>query len=186
MCNTTILPEFKIIVIIMKDEFECNSLCITSNIKKEKRPPSPEDDDVIILSDNDSPSPPMNGLSHFKELDTDLLMVRKLTLVRQLFGFFNSCENFLLRYDPQKSSPAERECIIKQLKEELRLEEAKLVLLKKLRQSQIQRDNLQKVRADWHIPRATLRCLTSVFVPSLAIKLVQLLCSSSSNTRNNY
>ncbi|KAM9323632.1 transcriptional repressor p66 alpha isoform 2-T3 [Pholidichthys leucotaenia] len=86
-------------------------------IKKEKRPPSPEDDDVIILSDNDSPSPPMNGLSHFKELDTDLLM---------------------------KSSPAEREHIIKQLKEELRLEEAKLVLLKKLRQSQIQRDTVQK------------------------------------------
>ncbi|KAM3604412.1 uncharacterized protein V6R79_010753 [Siganus canaliculatus] len=86
-------------------------------VKKEKRPPSPEDDDVIILSDNDSPSPPMNGLSHFKELDTDLLM---------------------------KSSPAERERIIKQLKEELRLEEAKLVLLKKLRQSQIQRDTLQK------------------------------------------
>uniref|UniRef100_A0A3B5BB51 Transcriptional repressor p66 alpha-like n=1 Tax=Stegastes partitus TaxID=144197 RepID=A0A3B5BB51_9TELE len=35
--------------------------------------------------------------------------------------------------------------IIKQLKEELRLEEAKLVLLKKLRQSQIQRDTLQKI-----------------------------------------
>ncbi|XP_051258144.1 transcriptional repressor p66 alpha isoform X2 [Dicentrarchus labrax] len=86
-------------------------------IKKEKRPPSPEDDDVIILSDNDSPSPPMNGLSHFKDLDTDLLM---------------------------KRSPVERERIIKQLKEELRLEEAKLVLLKKLRQSQIQRDTLQK------------------------------------------
>ncbi|XP_070774858.1 transcriptional repressor p66-alpha-like [Enoplosus armatus] len=89
-------------------------------IKREKRPPSPEDDDVIILSDNDSPSPPMNGLSHFKELDTDLLM---------------------------KSSPAERERIIKQLKEELRLEEAKLVLLKKLRQSQIQRETLQKPSA---------------------------------------
>nr|XP_046264462.1 transcriptional repressor p66-alpha-like isoform X2 [Scatophagus argus] len=86
-------------------------------IKREKRPPSPEDDDVIILSDNDSPSPPVNGLSHFKELDTDLLM---------------------------KSSPVERERIIKQLKEELRLEEAKLVLLKKLRQSQIQRDTIQK------------------------------------------
>ncbi|XP_020489713.2 transcriptional repressor p66 alpha isoform X4 [Labrus bergylta] len=86
-------------------------------VKREKRPPSPEDDDVIILSDNDSPSPPMNGLSHFKELDTALLM---------------------------KNSPEERERIIKQLKEELRLEEAKLVLLKKLRQSQIQRDTLQK------------------------------------------
>ncbi|CAB1317150.1 unnamed protein product [Coregonus sp. 'balchen'] len=42
-------------------------------------------------------------------------------------------------------SPEERDRIIKQLKEELRLEEAKLVLLKKLRQSQIQKDTLQKV-----------------------------------------
>ncbi|XP_033837984.1 transcriptional repressor p66 alpha-like isoform X1 [Periophthalmus magnuspinnatus] len=87
------------------------------SIKREKRPPSPEDDDVIILSDNDSPSPPMNGLSHFNKLDTELLM---------------------------KSSAEERGRIIKQLKEELRLEEAKLVLLKKLRQSQIQRDTIHK------------------------------------------
>ncbi|XP_077369719.1 transcriptional repressor p66-alpha-like isoform X2 [Festucalex cinctus] len=93
----------------------------SKGIKRETRPPSPEedddDDDVIILSDNDSPSPPMNGLNHLKELDTDFLM---------------------------KSSPGERERFIKQLKEELRLEEAKLVLLKKLRQSQLQRDTLQK------------------------------------------
>ncbi|XP_022534633.2 transcriptional repressor p66-alpha isoform X1 [Astyanax mexicanus] len=82
-----------------------------SEIKKEKRPPSP--DDVIVLSDNEPSSPQMNGVSHFKELDTDLLM---------------------------KSSPEEREHIIKQLKEELRLEEAKLVLLKKLRQSQIHKE----------------------------------------------
>ncbi|XP_029814488.1 transcriptional repressor p66-alpha [Manacus vitellinus] len=40
----------------------------------------------------------------------------------------------------RKSSPEERERMIKQLKEELRLEEAKLVLLKKLRQSQIQKE----------------------------------------------
>ncbi|EMP24108.1 Transcriptional repressor p66-alpha [Chelonia mydas] len=40
----------------------------------------------------------------------------------------------------KKSSPEERERMIKQLKEELRLEEAKLVLLKKLRQSQIQKE----------------------------------------------
>ncbi|XP_077580102.1 transcriptional repressor p66-alpha-like isoform X2 [Stigmatopora nigra] len=96
----------------------------SKGVKREKRPPSPEDeeeedddDDVIILSDNDSPSPPVNGVSHLKELDTELLM---------------------------KSSPAERERVIKRLKEELRLEEAKLVLLKKLRQSQLQRDCLQK------------------------------------------
>ncbi|XP_067109742.1 LOW QUALITY PROTEIN: transcriptional repressor p66-alpha-like [Osmerus mordax] len=90
----------------------------SSIIKREKRPPSPDDDDdVIILSDNDSPSPAMNGLSHLTELDTDLLM---------------------------KSSPEEREHIIQQLREELRLEEAKLVLLKKLRQSQVQKNALQK------------------------------------------
>ncbi|XP_026874724.2 transcriptional repressor p66-alpha-like isoform X2 [Electrophorus electricus] len=82
-----------------------------SDVKKEKRPLSP--DDVIVLSDNEPSSPQMNGAGHFKELDTDLLM---------------------------KSSPEERERIIKQLKEELRLEEAKLVLLKKLRQSQIHKD----------------------------------------------
>lgn len=45
----------------------------------------------------------------------------------------------------QKSSPSERERIIKQLQEELRLQEARLVLLKKLRQSQTQKDVAQKV-----------------------------------------
>ena len=51
----------------------------------------------------------------------------------------------------QKSSPEERERIIKQLKEELRLQEAKLVLLKKLRQSQIQKEStVQKVHARTH------------------------------------
>jgi hypothetical protein len=49
-------------------------------IKREPCPPSPDDDDdddddVIVLSDNDSCSPPMNGLNHFKEVDTVLLMV---------------------------------------------------------------------------------------------------------------
>lgn len=63
------------------------SLFISSSIKREKRPPSPEDDDVIILSDNDSPSPPMNGLSHFKELDTDLLMVRNTCRKQQVMHF---------------------------------------------------------------------------------------------------
>ncbi|XP_039622606.1 GATA zinc finger domain containing 2Ab isoform X1 [Polypterus senegalus] len=82
-----------------------------SEIKKDRRAPSP---DVIVLSDNEPSSPKMNGLSRFsKETNTEALM---------------------------KSSPEERERIIKQLKEELRLEEAKLVLLKKLRQSQIQKE----------------------------------------------
>uniref|UniRef100_A0A3B4GXV1 Transcriptional repressor p66-alpha-like n=1 Tax=Pundamilia nyererei TaxID=303518 RepID=A0A3B4GXV1_9CICH len=83
-----------------------------SDIKKERQPPSP--DDVIVLSDNEPSSPLMNGHC-FSKTDTDKLM---------------------------KSSPEERERIIKQLKEELRLQEAKLVLLKKLRQSQIQKESI--------------------------------------------
>lgn len=70
-------------------------------------------DDVIVLSD-EAPSPQVNGGNHLKELDMDVLM---------------------------RSSPKERERIIKQLKEELRLEEAKLILLKKLRQSQTHKDS---------------------------------------------
>ncbi|XP_063311429.1 transcriptional repressor p66-alpha isoform X5 [Pelobates fuscus] len=91
-----------------------------SDMKREKRVPSP---DVIVLSDNEPSSPRMNGLTRpAKEPNS---------------------EAFLLL---QKSSPEERERVIKQLKEELRLEEAKLVLLKKLRQSQIQKETApQKV-----------------------------------------
>ncbi|XP_051980434.1 transcriptional repressor p66-alpha-like [Xyrauchen texanus] len=86
-----------------------------SDIKQE-RPLTP--DDVIVLSDNEPSSPCMNGVSHsFKKMDTEMLM---------------------------KSCPSERERIIKQLQEELRLQEAKLVLLKKLRQSQTQKDAIQK------------------------------------------
>ncbi|KAM9331174.1 LOW QUALITY PROTEIN: transcriptional repressor p66-alpha [Gastrophryne carolinensis] len=91
-----------------------------SDMKREKRAPSP--DDVIVLSDNEPSSPRMNGLPRQKEPHS---------------------ETFLLL---QRSSPEERERIIKQLQEELRLEEAKLVLLKKLRQSQIQKETApQKV-----------------------------------------
>ncbi|XP_051025958.1 transcriptional repressor p66-alpha isoform X2 [Acomys russatus] len=84
-----------------------------SDMKSEKRPPSP---DVIVLSDSEQPSSPrVNGLTTaaLKDTSTEALL---------------------------KSSPEERERMIKQLKEELRLEEAKLVLLKKLRQSQIQKE----------------------------------------------
>ncbi|XP_055717800.1 transcriptional repressor p66 alpha-like isoform X4 [Salvelinus fontinalis] len=84
-----------------------------SDLKKERQPLSPNND-VIVLSDNEPSSPVMNGLNHFRKTDTDLLM---------------------------KSRPDERECIIKQLMEELRLQEAKLVLLKKLRQSQTQKES---------------------------------------------
>ncbi|XP_029469687.1 transcriptional repressor p66-alpha isoform X7 [Rhinatrema bivittatum] len=89
-----------------------------SEVKRERRVPSP---DIIVLSDNEPSSPRMNGFTKIalKESNTEALL---------------------------KSSPEERERMIKQLKEELRLEEAKLVLLKKLRQSQIQKEaTTQKV-----------------------------------------
>ncbi|KAM9503955.1 transcriptional repressor p66-alpha-like isoform 1-T1 [Salvelinus alpinus] len=84
-----------------------------SDVKKERQPLSPNND-VIVLSDNEPSIPVMNGLNYYKKTDTDLL---------------------------RKSRPDERERIIKQLKEELRLQEAKLVLLKKLRHSQIQKES---------------------------------------------
>ncbi|XP_023129406.1 GATA zinc finger domain containing 2Ab isoform X1 [Amphiprion ocellaris] len=99
-----------------------------SDIKKERQPPSP--DDVIVLSDNEPSSPLMNGHC-FTKTDTDKLM---------------------------KSSPEERERIIKQLKEELRLQEAKLVLLKKLRQSQIQKEStVQKASGSVATPPPLVR-----------------------------
>ncbi|XP_026160740.1 GATA zinc finger domain containing 2Ab isoform X1 [Mastacembelus armatus] len=99
-----------------------------SDVKKERQPPSP--DDVIVLSDNEPSSPLMNGHC-FTKTDTDKLM---------------------------KSSPQERERIIKQLKEELRLQEAKLVLLKKLRQSQIQKEStVQKATGSVATPPPLVR-----------------------------
>lgn len=99
-----------------------------SGIKNERQPPSP--DDVIVLSDNEPSSPLMNGHC-FTKTDTDKLM---------------------------KSSPEERERIIKQLKEELRLQEAKLVLLKKLRQSQIQKEStVQKATGSVATPPPLVR-----------------------------
>uniref|UniRef100_A0A3Q3VJP6 GATA-type domain-containing protein n=1 Tax=Mola mola TaxID=94237 RepID=A0A3Q3VJP6_MOLML len=99
-----------------------------SVVKKERQPPSP--DDVIVLSDNEPSSPVMNGHCITKT-DTDKLM---------------------------KSSPEERERIIKQLKEELRIQEAKLVLLKKLRQSQIQKEStVQKASGSVSTPPPLVR-----------------------------
>ncbi|KAM7410207.1 hypothetical protein PAMA_001585 [Pampus argenteus] len=99
-----------------------------SDVKRERQPPSP--DDVIVLSDNEPSSPLMNGHC-FMKTDTDKLM---------------------------KSSPEERERIIKQLKEELRLQEAKLVLLKKLRQSQIQKEStVQKATGSVATPPPLVR-----------------------------
>ncbi|XP_054506200.2 transcriptional repressor p66-alpha isoform X2 [Agelaius phoeniceus] len=79
--------------------------------RREQRVPSP---DVIVLSDNEPSSPRVNGLARLAlpEPGTEALL----------------------------RSPEQRERLIKQLQEELRLEEAKLVLLKKLRQSQSQKE----------------------------------------------
>ncbi|XP_032877800.1 transcriptional repressor p66-alpha-like, partial [Amblyraja radiata] len=100
-------------------------------MKKVKRPLSP---DIIVLSDNEPSSPRLNGLSkELRSANTDDIM---------------------------KSTPEERERMIKQLKEELRLEEAKLVLLKKLRQSQIQKEaTIPKVN--------TVRAVGTVIPPPL-------------------
>ncbi|XP_036306382.1 transcriptional repressor p66-alpha isoform X7 [Pipistrellus kuhlii] len=100
-----------------------------SDIKPEKRAPSP---DVIVLSDNEQPaSPRVNGLPKetLQETSTEDLM---------------------------KSSPEERERMIKQLKEELRLEEAKLVLLKKLRQSQIQKETTTQKTSSTRMPGSVI------------------------------
>ncbi|XP_048198621.1 transcriptional repressor p66-alpha isoform X2 [Perognathus longimembris pacificus] len=129
-----------------------------SDMKPEKRPPSP---DVIVLSDNEQPSSPrVNGLAKLalEETGTEALL---------------------------KSSPEDREQMIKQLKEELRLEEAKLVLLKKLRQSQIQKEaTAQKpagsagsavttppplVRGTQNIPASKTSLQTSARMPSSVI-----------------
>ncbi|ELW67120.1 Transcriptional repressor p66-alpha [Tupaia chinensis] len=112
-----------------------------SDMKSERRPPSP---DVIVLSDNEQPSSPrVNGLTKeaLMETSTEALM---------------------------KSSPEERERMIKQLKEELRLEEAKLVLLKKLRQSQIQKEaTAQKPAGKPSLQTSSTRMPGSIIPPPL-------------------
>uniref|UniRef100_A0A4W5M8N3 GATA zinc finger domain containing 2B n=1 Tax=Hucho hucho TaxID=62062 RepID=A0A4W5M8N3_9TELE len=88
------------------------------DVDRERHTPSP---DVIILSDNEASSP--RGMPHPGER----LHQANLEIFKGKNG-------------------EERQHMIKALREELRLEEARLVLLKKLRQSQIQKENVvQKV-----------------------------------------
>uniref|UniRef100_A0A8C7LYE8 GATA-type domain-containing protein n=1 Tax=Oncorhynchus mykiss TaxID=8022 RepID=A0A8C7LYE8_ONCMY len=88
------------------------------DVDRERHTPSP---DVIILSDNEASSP--RGTPHPGER----LHQANLEIFKGKNG-------------------DERQQMIKALREELRLEEARLVLLKKLRQSQIQKENVvQKV-----------------------------------------
>ncbi|XP_065327506.1 transcriptional repressor p66-beta [Pelmatolapia mariae] len=84
----------------------------------ERRTPSP---DVIILSDNEASSPRTTPRPEERVHKANLDMFKGKT-------------------------GEERQQMIKALREELRLEEARLVLLKKLRQSQMQKENVvQKV-----------------------------------------
>ncbi|KAM9307074.1 transcriptional repressor p66-beta [Pholidichthys leucotaenia] len=84
----------------------------------DRRTPSP---DVIILSDNEASSPRTSPRPEERAHQANLDMFKGKT-------------------------GEERQQMIKALREELRLEEARLVLLKKLRQSQLQKENVvQKV-----------------------------------------
>ncbi|XP_045574457.1 transcriptional repressor p66-beta isoform X6 [Salmo salar] len=88
------------------------------DVDRERHTPSP---DVIVLSDNEASSP--RGPSQGEER----LRAANLEMFKGKTG-------------------EERQKMIRALREELRLEEARLVLLKKLRQSQMQKENLvQKV-----------------------------------------
>ncbi|XP_066530883.1 transcriptional repressor p66-beta isoform X2 [Hoplias malabaricus] len=89
-----------------------------SGVERERRTPSP---DVIILSDNEASSPRSTPHPEERHHLPNLEMFKGKT-------------------------GEERQQMIKALREELRLEEARLVLLKKLRQSQMQKENVvQKV-----------------------------------------
>ncbi|KAL4624810.1 transcriptional repressor p66-beta-like isoform X2 [Arapaima gigas] len=88
------------------------------DLERERRTPSP---DVIVLSDNEASSPRATTQAEEKIRAANLEMFKG-------------------------KSGEERQQMIKALREELRLEEARLVLLKKLRQSQMQKENVvQKV-----------------------------------------
>ncbi|KAG5856506.1 hypothetical protein ANANG_G00008670 [Anguilla anguilla] len=88
------------------------------DVDRDRHTPSP---DVIVLSDNEASSP--RGSSRAE----DRLRAANVEMFKG-------------------KSDEERQQMIKALREELRLEEARLVLLKKLRQSQMQKENLvQKV-----------------------------------------
>ncbi|XP_058862404.1 transcriptional repressor p66-beta-like [Acipenser ruthenus] len=97
------------------------------DVDRERRTPSP---DIIVLSDNEASSPRSNCCVEERVKAASLEMFKG-------------------------RSVEERQQMIKQLQDELRLEEARLVLLKKLRQSQIQKENVvQKVPVVQNTPSA--------------------------------
>ncbi|KAF0047732.1 hypothetical protein F2P81_001365 [Scophthalmus maximus] len=95
------------------------------DVEHDRRTPSP---DVIILSDNEASSPRTTPRPEERLHQANLDMFKG-------------------------KSGEERQQMIKALREELRLEEARLVLLKKLRQSQMQKENVvQKVAVVQNAP----------------------------------
>ncbi|XP_068108533.1 transcriptional repressor p66-beta isoform X2 [Hyperolius riggenbachi] len=103
--------------------------------------PSP---DVIVLSDNEASSPRSSSRTEDRIKVANLEMFKGKTM-------------------------EERQQFIKHLKEELRLEEARLVLLKKLRQSQLQKENvLQKNPVAQNAATIVQPSPTHVGQPSLA------------------
>lgn len=75
------------------------------------------------------------------------ILVSALLSPPKRFRLSPLCPAELSPFSLQGKSLEERQQLIKQLRDELRLEEARLVLLKKLRQSQLQKENVvQKVR----------------------------------------
>ncbi|XP_041099091.1 transcriptional repressor p66-beta isoform X2 [Polyodon spathula] len=97
------------------------------DVDRERRTPSP---DIIVLSDNEASSPRSNCCMEERVKAASLEMFKG-------------------------RSVEERQQMIKLLQDELRLEEARLVLLKKLRQSQIQKENVvQKVPVVQNAPSA--------------------------------
>lgn len=115
-----------------------------SVVDRERHTPSP---DVIVLSDNEASSPKGAGREEkVKPVNLDMFKVKR-QWGESLCCVFTSrcvCVCIMSVYVSvlQGKSVAERQQVIKALREELRLEEARLVLLKKLRQSQLQKENL--------------------------------------------
>ncbi|RMB89765.1 hypothetical protein DUI87_33780 [Hirundo rustica rustica] len=105
--------------------------------RRERRVPSP---DVIVLSDNEPSSPRVNGLSRAGSPEPGAPALLVSDREQRDNGITGEMGENGMGNGENGRSPEQRERLIKQLQEELRLEEAKLVLLKKLRQSQSQKE----------------------------------------------
>ncbi|KAI1229987.1 hypothetical protein IHE44_0010704 [Lamprotornis superbus] len=103
--------------------------------------PSP---DIIVLSDNEASSPRSSSRMEERLKAANLEMFKVISPVVQVIPAWIQLPlplHSLPHVFPGKSLE-ERQQLIKQLRDELRLEEARLVLLKKLRQSQLQKENV--------------------------------------------